>query len=124
MASLYEQLGGESKLRAIIHDFVGRVFADTMIGFMFRKVDRARLEELETQQASLFLGGPLAYAGRPLDAAHARHKIQGGQFARRKKILEETLDAHGVSEPIRRVWLEHTDALRPLITGQPDTTCE
>ena len=33
MASLYEQLGGESKLSAIIHDFIGRVFADVMIGF-------------------------------------------------------------------------------------------
>ena len=33
--SLFDSLGGESRLRAIIDTFVDRVFEDRMIGFFF-----------------------------------------------------------------------------------------
>src|ERR1043165_3929965 len=35
--SLFEKLGGEARLRAIIDVFIDRVFEDRMIGFFFRK---------------------------------------------------------------------------------------
>ena len=47
--SLFQRLGGEEKLRAIIDNFIDRVFADRMIGFFFRNADRARIKELEYQ---------------------------------------------------------------------------
>jgi truncated hemoglobin YjbI len=34
--TLYDQLGGEAKLRQIIDTFIDRVFEDRMIGFFFR----------------------------------------------------------------------------------------
>ena len=50
--TLFEQLGGEAKLRAIVDDFIDRVFADRMIGFFFRNADRGRIKELEYQLAA------------------------------------------------------------------------
>jgi len=122
--SLYEQLGGEIKLRGIIDTFVDRVFDDVMIGFFFRAVDRGRLKEFEFQFAARFLGADLVYEGRPLREAHRKHPVMGGQFARRKKILEEVLIEEGVSTEVREAWLEHTERLREQITGDKGSDCD
>jgi hemoglobin len=123
MASHFEQIGGEPALRAIIDDFVDRVFDDIMIGFFFRGIDRRRIKELEYQHAAEHLGGPVQYRGRPLGQAHAKHRIMGGQFARRMRILEQTLQRHGVAPEISRAWLDHDRALREQVTSDPDGEC-
>ena len=122
-ASAFERIGGEPKVRAIIHDFVGRVFGDAMIGFFFRRASRERIEEMEYQHAAEHLGGPVRYGGRPLREAHAPHRIMGGQFARRAKILSDVLVAHGVPDDIREAWLAHVESLREHITGDPGSEC-
>jgi hemoglobin len=106
--TLYEELGGEARLREIIDAFIDRVFGDRMIGFFFRDVDPRRLKEMEFQLTARFLGADIEYRGRPLDQAHARHPIMGGQFARRLEILRETLEAFEVPGPVRDAWLAHT----------------
>lgn len=122
--SLFDKLGGEPKLREIVNTFIDRVFEDRMIGFFFRHADRARIKKFEYQLAAKFLGAPVEYQGRPLNLAHAKHPIMGGHFARRRQILKETLELYQVPEEIMRAWLEHTDALRSLITPQLDSTCD
>jgi hemoglobin len=112
----FEQIGGTFSLSAIIDDFVERVCADVMIGFLFARVDKARLKRMEYEHAAAFLGADVVYSGRDLAQAHARHPILGGHFARRRTILEQTLTRHGVAPDIRAAWLAHQDALRPLIT--------
>jgi hemoglobin len=123
-SSLFEKLGGEPRLREIIDTFIDRVFEDRMIGFFFRNADRARIKEFEYQLAAGFLGAAVKYQGRPLNLVHAKHPIMGGHFARRRQILKETLEFYHVPEEIMRAWLEHTDALRSLITSQSDSTCD
>jgi hemoglobin len=122
--SLFEELGGEAKLRAIIDVFIDRVFEDRMIGFFFRNAERGRIKEFEYQHAAAFLGAPVVYRGRALDQAHAKHPIMGGHFARRRQILKETLEAYTVPDAVKRAWLEHTDSLRPLITSQSGSDCD
>ncbi len=122
--SLFEQLGGEAKLRAIINTFIDRVFADRMIGFFFRNADPKRIKEMEYQLAAEFLGAPIVYRGKALDVVHARHPIMGGHFARRRQILKETLEAYAVPQAVREAWLGHTDSLRPLITSQAESDCD
>jgi hemoglobin len=119
----YEQLGGENKLRPVINDFVDRVFDDIMIGFFFRKAKKERIKLFEYQLAAELLGGPVVYEGRPLHEAHAQHRIMGGQFARRTQILRETLKDHQIPENVQAIWLEHTQRLRPHITGDKDHEC-
>jgi len=122
--NLFDRLGGEEKVRAIIDTFIDRVFADRMIGFFFRDVDRRRIKELEYQLAAKFLGANVKYRGRPLHLVHAKHPIMGGHFARRRQILKETLEACDVPAFIREAWLKHTDSLRPLITPEADSGCD
>jgi len=123
-SSFFEQLGGEDKVREIINSFVDRVFEDRMIGFFFRNANRARIKEMEYQLIANFLGADIKYKGRPLQEVHAKHPIMGGQFARRRQILKETLEAYRVPESIKSSWLQHTDSLRSLITAQAGSDCD
>lgn len=113
----YERVGGETGLREIIADFVARLFDDVMIGFMFTGRSRERLAEMEFQLAAQQLGGPWSYSGRAIGAVHAPLPIMGGHFARRRKILENTLTAHGVDPDITGRWLAHVDSLRDVVLG-------
>jgi hemoglobin len=122
--TLFQRLGGEAKLREIINAFIDRVFADRMIGFFFRNADRGRIKELEYQLAAEFLGAEIKYSGRPLGKVHAKHPIMGGQFARRRQIFKETLEFFEVHEEIKTALLQHTDALRPLITPESESGCD
>ena len=122
--SLFEKLGSESGLRAIVNAFIDCVFEDRMIGFFFRNADRAHIKEMEYQLTASFLGADIKYTGRPLGKAHVNHPIMGGHFARRRQILKETLEAYQVSEEIQAAWLQHTDSLRPLITPETGSDCD
>ena len=122
--TLFEQIGGEPRLREIIGSFIDRVFEDRLIGFFFRNADRGRIKEMEYQHTAEFLGAEVKYKGRPLDEAHAKHPIMGGQFARRLQILKETLEEYGVSQAVRDAWIQHNESLRPLITKDAGSDCD
>jgi len=121
--TLYDTLGGEAALRRVIERFIDRVFDDVMIGYLFRAADRARVKEKEFEHAAEHLGGPFTYSGRPLAAAHAPHRIRGGQFMRRVQILKETLTELHAPPTVVEHWIGHTMALRPLITPDEDGVC-
>ena len=122
--SLFDQLGGEPKLRAIVDDFVERCFADLMIGFLFKRAKRERIKRFEYEHAARNLGAEIEYRGRALDEAHRPHRIFGGQFDRRRQILLETLRDHGAPEEVVNAWIAHQDSLRSMITRDPDSNCQ
>jgi hemoglobin len=121
--SFFDEIGGEPALRRIVDRFVDRVFDDPMIGFFFRDASRTRIKEKEYEHAAEHLGAPVRYTGRPLGEAHAKHRIMGGQFMRRLKILEETLIEAGVPDRVREHWLRHTLSLQAQVTRDPGGRC-
>jgi hemoglobin len=123
-ATLFDQLGGGEKLSAIIDVFIDRIFADPMIGFFFRNANKQRLKEMEYQLTAEFLGADVVYRGQPLDQAHAKHPIMGGQFMRRLQILRETLEEFNVPKEVCAAWVAHSESLRPLITRDPGSDCD
>lgn len=116
----FERIGGEPVLRAIISDFVGRCYDDAMIGFLFRRAERARIERFEYELMADHLGGGVVYGGRPLAEAHGKHGILSGQFDRRWRLLDEVLVAHRVPEDVRERIRQWQAALRPLVTADLD----
>jgi len=120
----FDEIGGEMALRVVIDEFVERVFADTMIGYLFARANKDRVKRFEYEHAAVFLGAPGAqYGGRDLADAHKRHPIMGGHFGRRRQILKTVLEKHGVPEHVRDAWLAHQDALREQVTTDPVTQC-
>ena len=119
----FDEIGGEPALRAIIDEFVERVFSDMMIGFLFARANRERIKRFEYEHAAAFLGAGVAYSGRDLSEAHKRHPIMGGHFGRRRTLLKQTLEKHAVAPHIRDAWLAHQDALREQVTTDPVSQC-
>jgi len=122
-STLYDELGGEPALRRVVDRFVDRMFDDMMIGYLFRAARRERVKDKEFEHAAEHLGAGITYTGKPLDSAHRPHAIRGGQFMRRLKILETTLDELGAPERVKAHWLARTLELRPLITADEGGVC-
>lgn len=114
-------VGGEDGLRAILDDFLGRVFSDRIIGFFFTGRDRERILRHEWQLAASRLAPErYTYEGRPLDKAHKPLKINKGHFRRRLAILRTVLREHGVDEAHVEAWLAHERALEDQVTAAHD----
>lgn len=116
----YERLGGAEGLEVLIRAFLGRVFSDMIIGFVFEGRDHERIVRHEIEHAARLLGGPAAYTGRPLGAAHRPLRINQGQFRRRLALLRTTLREHGVDEAIVQRWIAHDQRLLAVITDGSD----
>jgi len=120
----FDRVGAETALRPLIDDFVDRCFDDVMIGFFFARASRERTKRFEYEHAAQFLGADVKYGGRPIRAAHGKHRIMGGQFARRLTLLRQTLEAHHVPDDIRDAWLAHQESLRAEVTAFEGGRCD
>ncbi|MEP7050681.1 MAG: group 1 truncated hemoglobin [Pseudomonadota bacterium] len=123
-ASHFEALGGEPVLRSLIDRFVDRLFADLMIGYLFRAADRTRVKAKEYEFAARHLGAAAEYSGRPLPEAHRAHRITGGQFMRRLQILKDTLAEFHVPSAVAEHWVQHTLSLQTDITDNALDQCD
>ena len=115
MTSLYEQLGGEARVRAILELLYERLFRDPIVGFLFEGKDRARIVEEQLAFTCAFLGGPQRYSGRPLPEAHAALPLLPGHFDRRHRLLVLVLEELAVPEAVRSEWLRIDETLRASV---------
>jgi hemoglobin len=83
---LWDRLGGEKAVKAVVHDFVVAAAKDPKVNF-FRNnkfpLDAkgvANLEQLLVELVSSATGGPLKYTGRDMKEVHAGMKITDAEF--------------------------------------------
>jgi hemoglobin len=119
-ASLYEAIGGEPRVRAVLQSLYDRLFEDAMIGFLFAGKDKAHIVEQQVAFTCRFLGGPQVYSGLPLPKAHANVPLLPGHFDRRHRLLEQVLEAEGAPLEVKRVWLEIDTALRSSVLASAE----
>jgi hemoglobin len=123
-APLHEQAGGAEKLRTVLRDFYDTVFADVMIGYLFKNADKTRLVDRELELTLAALGADVAYTGRPIADVHRPLPIMGGHFMRRRVLLAEAMERHGLPSAVRDAVLAHTDALRSQVTPDASGECD
>src|SRR6476646_1252432 len=70
-APLFERLGGQPAVTAVVDAFLKRVAADKRINVRFINVDLARLRTLLIQFVSQATGAQVAYTGREMHEGHA-----------------------------------------------------
>jgi hemoglobin len=115
MKTLYDELGGEDRVRAIVASLYDKLFDDAMVGFLFAGKDKERIVAQQVVFTCRFLGGPQKYEGKPLPEAHANLPLLPGHFDRRHRLLEQPLDEHGVPPAVRVAWLGIDENLRPSV---------
>lgn len=97
-SSLYERLGGEDMIVALIPAFYVRVLADPELGPFFKHTALDKLHAMQREFFVMATGGPIQYTGRPLAHAHHGRGITREHFARFSGHLVETLLDMGVTQ--------------------------
>lgn len=97
-SSLYDRLGGEPAITAVVGDFLAKVGSDTRVR---HQPAAERVPALKTSLVDLICqatGGPCEYRGRPMRAAHAGMGITGEEFDAVVDDLVQTLDRYKVPD--------------------------
>ena len=113
--SLYDRLGGQGALVAVVDDFVGNVAADNRINKFFAKTDIPRLKRLLVEQICAGTGGPCTYTGRDMKSAHAGMGINDAQFNALVEDLVKSLDKFKVATADKDALLGVLGPMKPQI---------
>lgn len=95
-ASIYEAIGGEEALVAVVDDFYDRVLADPQLAAYF---EGTRLPSLKGRQVEFFataLGGPDLYQGPTMKQVHQGRGISQADFDKVAYHLTNSLLSAGV----------------------------
>jgi hemoglobin len=96
--SLYDRLGGEAAIKAVVDEFVANVAADTRINKWFANTDIDRLKGNLVNQIGQASGGPQVYTGRDMKTAHAGMGIDDPAFDALVEDLVKALDKFSVPQ--------------------------
>ncbi|GAC1446847.1 MAG: group 1 truncated hemoglobin [Pyrinomonadaceae bacterium] len=113
--SLYDRLGGEAAISAVVDDFAGRVLADTRINAKFAKSNAPRLVFHLKQQICQVTGGPCKYDGLDMKTSHKNMGVTEGEFNALVEDLVATLDKFNVPAAEKGELLGILGPLKPQI---------
>src|ERR1700681_2637362 len=116
--SLYDRLGGQGAITAVVDDFVGNVAADNRINKFFAKTDIPRLKRLLVEQICAGKIGPCTYTGRDMKSAHAGMGITDARFNALVEDLVKSLDKFKVPEKEKARLFGIFGPMKPSIVGQ------
>jgi hemoglobin len=69
--TIYEAIGGEDALIAVVDDLYRRILADPLLQGFFASTNMARLKGRQVEFFGAALGGPMTYTGASMRDAHA-----------------------------------------------------
>ena len=109
--TIYEAIGGEPALVAVVDDFYVRVLADPQLVGFFAGVNVSKLKGRQVEFFAAALGGPDHYQGAGMKEAHTGRGISQADFDKVAFHLTTALAAAGVPEETTAQIIE---AIAPL----------
>ena len=94
--TLYQRLGGETAIAAVVDDTIANISADPRINARFRSSDTLRLKSGLVELLCDRTGGPCTYRGRNMADAHEGMLIRDDEFDALVDDLVRALDKHRV----------------------------
>jgi hemoglobin len=136
--SLFERLGGETGVRAIMDDWVKRALADPRVNWERKGIKQGgvlgiggkeaewkpsprNVEQLAkhlTQFVATATGGPAHYDGRDMKSSHASMKITNAEFDAAVGDLKASLDAARIAIDEQKELLAIIESTRPQIVTE------
>jgi len=99
--TLYDRLGGEEAIAAVVDEFYDRVLADDQLASFFEDVDMERQRAHQTAFITSVTGGPDLYDGMDMRRAHAHLDLQAEDFAAVADHLDDALAEFEVDDEDR-----------------------
>ncbi|HJU85809.1 MAG TPA: group 1 truncated hemoglobin [Gemmatimonadota bacterium] len=129
-ATLYDRLGGEAAIAAVVDTLVALASADAELNFT--RQGTANEWEATPENVALFktrmvqfvgqaTGGPQVYEGQDMATAHAGMQITDEEFDRLAGHLEAALDAHAVPDAEKQELFAIVETTRSAIVAPADT---
>lgn len=94
---LFDTFGGKAGLVKLMDDFMVRLVADPRTGPHFKPANQQRIKEQLVDQFCSVMGGPCVYKGADMKSAHANLDITKGDFNALVEVLQQAMDAQGIS---------------------------
>lgn len=97
-ASLYDRLGGETKIRAIATDIFDNHAKNSAINARYVDSDRDRVIQVVTEFICAGTGGPQEYTGKDMLTTHRGMNISEREYLAVVDDIMDALETHGVGE--------------------------
>ncbi len=119
--TLYQRLGGREAIKGLVDDFVANVAADPRVNHRFKGLQPAAVAKLQTNLADQICdatGGPCAYLGKEMKAAHAGMKIVDAEWTATVEDLVKSLNKFKVGAKEQQELLAILGPMKKDIVGQ------
>src|SRR5499427_140018 len=124
--SLFDRLGGQPAINAVVDDFAGNVLNDSRINKKFAKTDAPRLLSNLKDFVCYATGGPCVYKGLSMKDSHKNMGTTAGEFNALVEDLVKTLNKFKVPAAEQKELLTALAGLRgdiveneSAVTGSP-----
>ncbi|MFF2370649.1 group 1 truncated hemoglobin [Agromyces sp. NPDC058110] len=117
----YAAVGGAPAVTTVVNRFYELVLGDDLLASHFEGIEMARLKRHQVALVSQVMGGPVAYEGRELRAAHAGMGITAEQFGAVAGHLIAALTEAGVPSEIIDRTVSAVAATQPDIVEGSST---
>jgi len=98
--SLYERLGGQEAIDAVVDLFYVKILDDERVNHFFEDVNMRRQIVRQKEFLAAAFGGPKPYEGRDLRTAHAALDLTAEDFGVIAELLQASLEEAGVDEAL------------------------
>ena len=124
--SLYERLGGEPAIRAVVSDFVDRSAADPKVNFTRKGTSKEwqatpeAVQQLKTRLTEFVAqgtGGPAKYTGEDMRRVHTGMKITNEEFNAMGEHLKASLRKHNVPQREQDELMAIIESTRKDVVG-------
>ena len=118
--SLYDRLGGQPAITAVVADFVGNTTTDPRIMDRFFNVDAENLKAKLVEFVCVAAGGPCKYTGKSMEDVHAGMDLVDDDFNALVEDLVKSLDKFKVPEKEKGEVLGALGPLKPTMVVSAD----
>jgi len=118
--SLYDRLGGQGAITAVVEEFVTRTTTDARIKERFFNTDATNLKKQLVDFVCQATGGPCKYGGRDMQTAHAGMDLVDEEFNALVEDLVGALDKFKVPEKEKSELLGALGPLKPQMVVSAD----
>lgn len=113
--SLYQRLGGQTGVSALMGKTLSRAAKDARTQRSFDGIKLAALEESLTEQICALAGGGCKYQGQAMEPVHRDLRITHSEFDAFVEILRQEMDAAGVAAREKNELLRLLAPMKPAI---------
>ncbi len=123
--SFFQQIGGMARLEKVHDILYGKLLSHPWLKGFFVDFERWHLEVQQNEfMADLFGRTPKNYSGRLPMYGHQHMFITEEIFMIRHNLLAESISAAGVSDDLKRSWLDFDLSMKAALVKQSVDDCE